>query len=483
MAISSDGFQLEMNFDSSINRFRHCLDNGAFVMLIELNTPARDTDLSAAGARLQEIEYAISNINEMPIGLAFTDKYASTASWKVADYATCLSKDRRDRHVIYISGRDTTSESQVDTLNMCAANGFFNVVPVSGDSFPGENAKDTRKRSFTESIHLLHHIKNMKDSPFFPGCAVNPFKYTPDDSFTQDFKLVKKLSFGAEFMVTNFGWDMMKHHELRWYLSSRNLHYPSIARLAVLTPEKVEKIIAGDLPGVHISPDFKIILENELKYSYNQFESAQWRRLQLQAVGCKLLGYSGIQIAGLDSPDKIKIAARRITEAMGEFQSFTDWTNEYFEHLGRAEMAPYPYRFYTFGRGFSKPGAEGIPKMATLKEPESSPGEKFSYRLRKFMFPHADKQNSHEHLLTKKLLVGCRECSYCRLPLTQYVCPEHCPKGLANGPCGGTRASGECELGGIECIHSQIMRLAVWKNQTDTLEETYIGPAVRRKLR
>ena len=90
MAMSSDGFQLEMNFDSSINRFRHCLDNGVFVMLIELNTPARDTDLAAAGARLQEIEYAISNINELPIGLAFTDKYVNTASWKVADYATCL---------------------------------------------------------------------------------------------------------------------------------------------------------------------------------------------------------------------------------------------------------------------------------------------------------------------------------------------------------------------------------------------------------
>ena len=305
--MSSDGFQLEMNFDGSINRFRHCLDNGVFVMLIELNTPARDTDLAAAGTRLQEIEYTISNINELPIGLAFTDRYAhSAASWNVADYVSSLSKDRRDRHVVYISGRDTAHESQIETLKMCAANGFLNIVPVSGDSFNRENAKTTRRRTFTESIHLLHYIKNLKNSPFFPGCAVNPFKYTPDDSFTQYLKLVKKLNFGAEFMVTNFGWDMMKHHELRWYLSSRNLHYPSIARLAVLTPEKVEKIIAGELPGVHISPDFKIILKIDLKYSYNQFESAQWRRLQLQAVGCKLLGYSGIQIAGLDSPDKIK---------------------------------------------------------------------------------------------------------------------------------------------------------------------------------
>jgi methylenetetrahydrofolate reductase (NADPH) len=478
--MAGDGFQLEMNFDNSMNRFRHCMDNGVFLLLFEMNTPARDIALSAAGDRLKEFEYTVSSINEFPAGIAITDKFAHENSWNVADYASCLSKDRRDRHVVYISGRNATLDDQIKSLKICAANGLVNIVPVSGNGIFGENARATRKREFTESMHLLHYMNGLVDAPFFPGGAVNPFKYTANDSFSQYFKMVKKLNFGAQFMVTNFGWDMMKLQELRWYLSNRNLHYPSIARLLVLNPERVERIIKGNYPGVHISPDFKTILENELKYSHNQFESAQWRRLQLQAAGCKLLGYSGIQIAGLDSSDKIKIAAKRIAEGLAEFQNFTDWTNEYFELLARAEMAPYPHRFYMFGRGFTKPYAEGAPQMVKINEPDSSTSERFNYKLRKFMFPQADKQNSREHFITKKLLAGCRECSFCRLPLTQFVCPELCPKGLANGPCGGTLANGYCELGEIECIHSQIMRLAVWQNEADKLEESYIPTAIRK---
>jgi methylenetetrahydrofolate reductase (NADPH) len=59
----------------------------------------------------------------------------------------------------------------------------------------------------------------------------------------------------------------------------------------------------------------------------------------------------------------------------------------------------------------------------------------------------------------KAPLVGCQTCGFCRLPYTQYVCPETCPKGLANGPCGGT-SENRCEFGDRECIHSQKYRIA-----------------------
>ena len=41
-----------------------------------------------------------------------------------------------------------------------------------------------------------------------------------------------------------------------------------------------------------------------------------------------------------------------------------------------------------------------------------------------------------EHL-SKHAVVGCESCGQCRLGETLYICPETCPKGLANGPCGG----------------------------------------------
>ena len=50
------------------------------------------------------------------------------------------------------------------------------------------------------------------------------------------------------------------------------------------------------------SSDFRKILDKESQFSSNQFESAQWRRLELQAAGCRLLGYSGVQIMGVDTP-------------------------------------------------------------------------------------------------------------------------------------------------------------------------------------
>ena len=48
--------------------------------------------------------------------------------------------------------------------------------------------------------------------------------------------------------------------------------------------------------------------------------------------------------------------------------------------------------------------------------------------------------------LTKETLFGCRMCGQCALPVTGYVCPMGCPKELRNGPCGGVRADGSCEV-------------------------------------
>jgi len=47
---------------------------------------------------------------------------------------------------------------------------------------------------------------------------------------------------------------------------------------------------------------------------------------------------------------------------------------------------------------------------------------------------------------SKRELFGCRMCGQCALPLTGYVCPMNCPKQLRNGPCGGVRGDGGCEV-------------------------------------
>ncbi|CAG9252216.1 hypothetical protein PUN4_180123 [Paraburkholderia unamae] len=76
----------------------------------------------------------------------------------------------------------------------------------------------------------------------------------------------------------------------------------------------------------------------------------------------------------------------------------------------------------------------------------------------------------------KRPLVGCDTCGSCRLQETLYVCPETCPKGLANGPCGGTRLN-RCEFGDRECEHSVKYRIAKSADQLPVLAQTLI-PAI-----
>jgi hypothetical protein len=46
----------------------------------------------------------------------------------------------------------------------------------------------------------------------------------------------------------------------------------------------------------------------------------------------------------------------------------------------------------------------------------------------------------------KGLLFDCRMCGQCALGSTGLSCPMNCPKSLRNGPCGGVRPDGHCEV-------------------------------------
>ncbi len=46
----------------------------------------------------------------------------------------------------------------------------------------------------------------------------------------------------------------------------------------------------------------------------------------------------------------------------------------------------------------------------------------------------------------KGVLFDCRMCGACALSSTGMSCSMNCPKQLRNGPCGGVRANGNCEV-------------------------------------
>ena len=48
--------------------------------------------------------------------------------------------------------------------------------------------------------------------------------------------------------------------------------------------------------------------------------------------------------------------------------------------------------------------------------------------------------------IAKEVFFDCQRCGQCVLHSTGMTCPMTCPKNLRNGPCGGVRANGHCEV-------------------------------------
>ena len=46
----------------------------------------------------------------------------------------------------------------------------------------------------------------------------------------------------------------------------------------------------------------------------------------------------------------------------------------------------------------------------------------------------------------KGLMFDCQMCGKCALSSTGMSCPMNCPKSIRNGPCGGVRMDGNCEV-------------------------------------
>ncbi len=481
--MKQSGIQLEMNFDGPRgNRFKEKLDNGVFQLLVEINPPQNNLSLDDAVARFAEIEYVVSAKQDFPAALAFTDRLAAPGDgMDTVRFASALCKTDRDKHLLCVSGRDRNMEDIDKILSHASHEGFRNILAVSGGSLPGDSLKEVQSRLYTESVHTIRSVNERFNSLLMAGCAVNPYRYTPGTVFPQYFKLMRKIGAGASFIVTQFGWDMLKLQELRWSLARRSMHLPSIARFLMLTPDRAEEICSGKVPGVHISPDLEAMLRREMTHSLAQFEAAQWRRIQIHAAGAKFLGYSGVQIAGADRAEHVNILLNRISEALEEFSSFEEWRSAYSDYYARLDMAPYPYRFYEFEGLFSSALPSDSPVMTPAEILPFEGLELFKHRLARRLFARADAMPASEKRITKKLLVSCRSCPACRLPKTDFVCPETCPKGMANGPCGSARAGGECELTPRECIYSKRMRIAAHYNDFASLEEGLVEPVSSRK--
>ena len=71
--------------------------------------------------------------------------------------------------------------------------------------------------------------------------------------------------------------------------------------------------------------------------------------------------------------------------------------------------------------------------------PGFTPGRRWQPPFRPFKHePLAKRVQAAIEIAVKGPLFGCRMCGNCMLQETAFICPMECPKGLRNGPCGGS---------------------------------------------
>lgn len=309
------------------------------------------------------------------------------------------------------------------------------------------------------------------------GAAVNPYKYNAVDQYLQYYKMMRKTATGADFLITNAGWDMKKLQDLQWYLQMREAAVPVLARLPLLTTEQIRSMYTRFVPGVHISRSLVAMMQRESEVSDAQSLSAQLHRLGLQAAGCRLLGYSGVVLTGVRDKRTLEMALQRVNDASSEYPDYRSWVQAWQEHHGDMNFSPIRQGYYTFRNLMTPDQCMHEPEASRLTA-QSLPRASRTLRCRSAVLKacHHPRMPRWLRQTGRRLLCGlCKDKTQCRLAYCEYLCPRACPKNLVLGACGGSRPDGSCENGEHICFFHNVLAVADTRHELDSLEEGVKG--------
>ncbi len=105
----------------------------------------------------------------------------------------------------------------------------------------------------------------------------------------------------------------------------------------------------------------------------------------------------------------------------------------------------------SFAESKRMPGSEWLKNRPRLLEAiyaASKSALRFVYPLLKRVAPArwTERVFVWSEEISKGYLFNCQMCGQCILHSTGMTCPMNCPKNLRNGPCGGVRQNGHCEV-------------------------------------
>jgi methylenetetrahydrofolate reductase (NADPH) len=301
--------------------------------------------------------------------------------------------------------------------------------------------------------------------------AVSPFKYTEEDCAYQYLKLEKKIAAGADFAITQLGFDSRKLVELKRYMHERGLKTPIFGNVYVLPPKAAERMSKGEPPGCWVSPELLAKIQEEAKAEDKGLAARLERAAQMAAIA-RGLGYAGAYIGGTHNPEHIRGIIRRAEELAPQWEQLAEEIN-YGAKGG--------FYFYDSPPAAPKP-REFTQKLFDVIEPANTPAPLRTVLTGILRWidqrPAAAHALEKAELAFKKPVFGCQACGNCVLGLMEYVCPMTCPKNMRNGPCGGT-SNGQCEVIPEQvCIWVEVYQRAKSAHRVDELK-AYIPPRDR----
>ena len=450
---------------ASGNPLREALASGRFCYMVEMVASA-----SMAEEKLWDIAAGIAEIPDV-VGAGITS-YAGGSTGHDPIRVATGARERGLNPNVHLTCVNRNPADVRTALNQLIELGMENVFAISGD-WPKGAAPETVQFA-CDSVQLVETIQEVRHArgwPFYISVAVSPFKYTEADCLYQYLKLEKKIAAGADFAITQLGFDSRKQRELKRYLDERGLKTPVFGNVYVLPPKAAERMSKGEPPGCWVSPELLAKIQGEAKAEDKGLAARLERAAKMAAIS-RGLGYAGAYIGGTHNPDHIRGIIRRAEELAPQWEEL-------------AQEISYGAKggFYLYDTPTPAPQPrEFTQKLFDVIEPANTPKP-----LRSMLtgilgwidqHPAAAHALEKAELAFKKPVFGCQACGNCVLGLMEYVCPMTCPKGMRNGPCGGT-SNGQCEVIPEQaCIWVEVYQRAKAADRVDELK-TYIPPRNR----
>ena len=389
------------------------------------------------------------------------------------------AKDLGIEQIVHFTAKDKNRNALESELHALARSGIKNLLIMTGD-YPTQGFAGRPKPVFDmDSVNLLRLVNNLNKggvrpnlrdlgllqaTEFFAGAVVSPFKSTEAETMAQYYKLHKKIEAGAQFIVTQLGYDARKFDELRRYMQANQLQVPLIGNIFVLSAAVGNIINKNMIPGCVVTDQMLNLLEREKACTANVKQSQLDRAAKLYGL-LKGLKYNGVSIGGpgLDYPD-----IQYIIERGEEYSlNWADLTTEF--------CYPQPDGFYFFEGDKSTGLNSDIPidrsktgsAKFSLKYTLFSGVHKIGFNRKSPLFPMIQyiarlidksflkKPFTYFEYITKKMTNDCQFCGNCIMHELGFICPmSQCPKQQRNGASGGSR-DGWCEVypGIQQCIY------------------------------